>query len=399
MLGFGKKETAPLEKPVDASASIPVTAIPADFYGGANPTITFKEVAKVITAREEGTMTPGDKKALDSATAAGSGAPLHPASVASSHKKIALLGGGLFVLFVAGAAGYYFLTAKKPTPKPVAKAPQIAVPVEPVPVISSTPVVAEPVITPPAPPQTISDARLEFPSILLGRSADLDNDGLTDLEEEIFSTDTTIPDTDEDTHTDSTEVFFLYNPNGKEPIRLIESAVVKEYVNPAVNYRLYYPATWLADSIDAGFLDVLFSTANGDNIEVRVFEKDSNQSFADWFAVNAPQEQYGSLVDFETRFGDKALRRSDKLVYYFVSGSRVYVMVYHATNATIVSYPAVLEMMARSFRVDGQSFIVPPQQPLTVVPEPAPAESGAITTSTLETTTTTQEAPATGITL
>jgi hypothetical protein len=56
-------------------------------------------------------------------------------------------------------------------------------------------------------------------------------------------------------------------------------------------------------------------------------------------------------------------------------------------------------MMARSFRVDGQSFIVPPQQPLTVVPEPAPAESGAITTSTLETTTTTQEAPATGITL
>jgi hypothetical protein len=398
MLGFGKKETAPLEKPIDASASVAVTAIPADFYGGANPTITFKEVAKVITAREEGTMTPGDKKALDTATAAGSGAPLHPANLASNHKKIAFLGGGLFILFVAGATGYYLLTAKKPTPKPVAKAPQIAVPVEPVPVISSTPVVVEPVVTPPPPP-TISDARLEFPSILLGRSADLDNDGLTDLEEEIFSTDTTIPDTDEDTHTDGTEVFFLYNPDGKEPVRLIESPTVKEYVNQAVNYRLYYPATWLADSIDAGFLDVLFSTTNGDNIEVRVFEKDSNQSFADWFAVNAPQEQYGSLVDFETRFGDKALRRSDKLVYYFVSGSKVYVMVYHTTNATIVSYPTILEMMARSFRVDGQSFVLPSQQPLTVIPEPAPNEESAVVTSTLETATTTEEVPATGITL
>ncbi len=75
-------------------------------------------------------------------------------------------------------------------------------------------------------------------------------------------------------------------------------------------------------------------------------------------------------------------------------------MVYHTTNATIVSYPAVLEMMARSFRVDGQSFVLPPQQPLTVVPEQAPTEEVVNTTSTLETTaTTTQEAPTAGITL
>ncbi len=383
---FGQKQDNQIVEP---QLDIAVTTIPTDFYAGANPTITFKHVEKVVQANEQGLLTPADKKALDKATAVGSGQELHPANVLGNRKKLFLIGGGLFSLFVAGAGGYYWLQ-NKPTAPTTNQTPIAIVPTPvDVEVPSTTPFVAPATTTEQIPVVvTNPDSSIEFPALLLSKSFDLDNDGLTDLEEEMYKSDSGNPDTDSDGYLDGSEVFHLYNPIGKEPIKLIESEVVKEFTNPSFGYTLYYPISWVAGNVDQEYRDMLFNSVNGENVEVRVFDKQSAMTFADWFAVHASDQKYGDLNDFETRFGDKGSRRYDKLVYYFATPNRVFVLVYHPTiGASTINYAATIEMMARSFTVSGQSFdVIPLQTALTSPVTEIPSEPIGITQTTPETT-------------
>lgn len=373
---FGNKEEGVVTEP---QLDVAVTTIPTDFYAGANPTITFKHVEKVIQANEQGLLTPADKKALDKATAVGSGQELHPANVFGNRKKLVLIGGGLFTIFLLGTGGYYWLQSKPvlpATPVETTPAPVVVVEVPPILPVVVIPTTTEQIADT---TQIIPDSSIEFPALLLSKSVDLDNDGLTDQEEAVYKSDPGNPDTDSDSHLDGTEVYFLYNPTGKEPIKLIESEVVKEFTNPSFGYTLYYPSNWVAGNVDQEYRDMLFSTISGENIEVRVFDKADTMSFADWLAVTTLDQKYGDLTDFETRFGDKGSRRYDKLVYYFTTLNRVYILVYHPViGATTVNFPATLEMMARSFTVSGQSLeAIPAQTALTspateIQPEPVP---------------------------
>jgi hypothetical protein len=194
---------------------------------------------------------------------------------------------------------------------------------------------------------------LDFPSILLGDSVDGDTDGLTDKEEaDVFNTDPGVPDTDNDGYQDGHEAYYLYNPAGKEPERLIEAGFFKEYENPQWHYKIYYPSMWALGNIDNEYRDILWSTLTGENIELQTITKDPQQSFSDWFSEWAPGEKYGDLVKFETYFNVQGYNRPDYLVYYFPTTDRVYVLVYHNTpDTTVINYRTVLKTMARSFRL------------------------------------------------
>ncbi|MBU2509676.1 fibronectin type III domain-containing protein, partial [Patescibacteria group bacterium] len=56
---------------------------------------------------------------------------------------------------------------------------------------------------------------------------DTDSDGLSDLEEVLYGTNSKSPDTDADGFLDGNEVFHLYNPAGTAPVKLLDSALVK----------------------------------------------------------------------------------------------------------------------------------------------------------------------------
>lgn len=363
---FGNKQENLVPEP---QLDVAVTTIPTDFYAGANPTISFKQVEKVVQANEKGLLTPADKKALDKATATGSGQEMHPVNVLGNRKKLILIGGGLFGLFIVGTGSYYWLQSKPPA----VVQNQVPVVVDQTPVIvdttSSTPVISvdtsstEQIVA----STKASDDIIEFPSMLLSKSADSDNDGLTDQEEDIYKSDSSNPDTDSDGYLDGSEVFHLYNPTGKEPIKLIESEVVQQFDNPTFGYSLYYPINWVPGNVNLDYRDMLFTAVSGENIEVRVFDKNATETFADWFGVNAPDQKYGDLTSFETRFTDKGSRRYDKLAYYFATPTHVFILVYHPTiGATTINFAATLEMMARSFKNDGQSFEeITTQQALT----------------------------------
>ena len=371
---FEKKATTNQE----TDQTINVQTIPADFYGGVNPVVKFKRVEKEVLLESKPKLTAPEKKMLDKSMAAGSGSLLHPANILTNKKYAIIFGSSLFVVIIAGVSVYYYLQFRQK--------PKISLPEQPN-IIVEIPVVQEPVavetpteeaVVPTTTPVSLAEAPLEFPSVLLGDSPDLDKDNLTDTAEELFGTDPSKPDTDEDSFNDGHEVFYLYNPAGKEPLKVVDSGYVNDYNNPVFGYKVFYPSTWAIGNVDESYRQVLFSTITGENIELRVIDRLPNQTFADWFAQWAPNEQYQNLADFQTKLGESGKNRADNLVYYFMDDSRVYVMVYHTTDSNVVNYRSVMVMMARSFRSSGftPSEVVAPSTETSAFPTEMPATTG-----------------------
>ncbi len=353
---FGKK-TKMEESPIIAK----VHTIPMEFYGGANPAVKFKKVEKEVTVDAANhVLTRAEKSMLHQTTAAGAGKRWHPANFFASQKFLFWSIGGLFILFVASAGFYYFWQWR--STQPIVLPPAPAVTYQPP---AETPaVVTEPVVIPTTtittPLVSLAEDFLDFPSLLLGDSADLDKDGLADKsEEEVFQTDAGASDTDSDQYADAIEIYNLYNPAGFTPVRIIDSGLVKDYSNPNFGYQIYYPAQWALGVVDAGARDVLFSTLTGENIEMRVFDLEGGQEFSGWFTKWAAREKFSDLAPFESAFKEKGVKRSDGLVYYFSDRTHVYVMLYHTTDSNVINFRSAITMMARSFRLQGNTVALP----------------------------------------
>lgn len=379
---FGKKQdkTEPLP-------DIQVTTIPADFYAGVNPTVKFKEVEKTIELK------PAEKKEFEKKAAAGGEVLAHPANFLTSKKFFIIAGISLFVLFAAGAGAYYWYQGKKTQAQvvpPQAIKPIVTATVPETP--ATTTEQAAPTSTPEEIPQ-VKETAIEMPSKLLGESVDFDADRVSDVAEEIFGTDPSNPDTDEDKYPDGHELYYLYNPNGFEPKKIIDSGFVQEYTNNPFGYSLYYPKNWTFGSVDAESRDVLFSVITGENIEVKVLDLTPGQTFADWLTQNAPDELVSDYSDMTSRFGSAGKMRNDGLAYFFLSGEKLVALVYHTTDSNIVNYKIVLEVMARSFEFTSPLEMMPGLPAATeFIPEPL---SPTGTTSTEMITPTTTEETAT----
>jgi hypothetical protein len=353
---FGKtKDTI---KPKNVAPEVQIITIPDEFFAGADPTVRFKKTEKVVDLNKNaGTVAPNEreKRELDAVTAKGS---------LLTGTKVWIIGGIiLFVLAVAGASLYYWWTGRQTTtPKPVVKNNPVVVTVHPTSTVVTQPTGTAPtttVTTTPETPVVVKEPNLELPSKLSMESADVDNDGVSDAAEEIFGSDPGNPDTDADSYNDGHELYYLYNPNGIEPMKVIDSGAVKLFKSGNFNYSLYYPTNWLAASVDIEGRQMLFTTLNGEYVEARIFDMAPGQSLAEWFAAAAPSDSLSGYTDVESRFGAKGKMRSDGLVYLYVSGQRIYALVYHEIQENLVSYKKVLEVMARSFKVESAASALP----------------------------------------
>lgn len=373
MFGLEKKPSV-----IDDAAELEVRTMPPDFYGGVNPAIKFKKAEKeiIVGAPRAPELTPSEKLLRDKAAAVGAGAPMHPVNLFASKKFLFIAGAAVFLLATLGISWYYWnQAAKNRAARLAVTPPALITPVEEQPIVETpvevaTSTIEEATTTPITP----AEARIVFPSRFLSEAADLDKDDITDVAEEIFGTDPSKADTDADGYSDGHEVFNLYNPAGKEPMKLVESGAVLEYTNPVYNYRLYYPKDWAVGNTTPDYKDVLFSALGGENLEVRVFEFDAETpDYDSWVGKWGPQEA-SLMVAFKNKFGDPGLNRDDFLVYYFVDSRAVYAVVYHPVDAnTPINYRSVAKMFARSFRLPGSSAVLPDQEAL--VPETAPAAS------------------------
>mgnify|MGYP001598322476 FL=1 len=202
---------------------------------------------------------------------------------------------------------------------------------------------------------------MEFPNVQLLDSADLDSDSLTDVEEETFGIDPSKWDTDGDGYYDGQEAFNLYNPQGIAPMKIIDSGLVKEYINPTWQYRLYYPAQWALGTVEAEANHVLFSALSGDFVEVVAEKMNASETFADWFARKAVGQQFSDLQEFTNRFQENGWKRSDDLAAYFVREDNVFVLIYHPGNLDTIPYRHIMKMIMQSFRPAKTVVTIPEQ--------------------------------------
>ncbi|HRY36945.1 MAG TPA: hypothetical protein P5230_03680 [Candidatus Magasanikbacteria bacterium] len=361
---FGKKQDNLLPE-----SSITVNTIPDDFYGGKNPVVNFKNVLSEVDFKKDKTekLTPQEKKIFFTKTAAGAEGDWHLTNLFTNSKFLAVFAGLIFFATILIFGGYYYWKNYFNVQQPeVSDNGFIDITVLPTTTIENNlinsssveiPVISEPQTT--TLEVVIKELPLDFPSTLLAESADLDEDGLTDLAEEEFQTDPGDFDTDKDKYPDGVEIFNLYNPKGFEPQKLIDSGLVKSYENPNFGYRLQIPIHWAIGSVDEEERQILFSTLSGENIEVRVSDLKEGEDFNAWFTRMALNQDFTALKDFETRSKYLGKVRDDGLVYYFVYNNKVYVLLYHTTDSSIVNYKSVFALLARSFdfQINNQTVL------------------------------------------
>lgn len=339
-----------------------IKTIPKDFYGGADPVIKFKKTEKQVEFKKEKPIVP-DRQFVKATKP-----PMVPdkkKSAVASRKFLVIF--AIIIFFaVCAVLGFYYWWKYKQVGETV------TIPREEETLggaVQTSTAGAEnlPSSTATSTTSTASEEEqvevpntfIEYPSLLIGYGDDFDGDELSDFEEEIFSSDPTVVDTDKDGYADGHEVSYLYNPVGVEPRNLIDSGKVIDYVNPVYGYKMYYPADWVVGSLNLDGDMVLFSALNGENIEVRTVDIVAGETFEDWFSRWGKNESLSRLRDFTGVYNEQGLRRDDGLVYYFVDHvqRKVIIILYHVSDLPVANYRMILNMMAKSFRLEGNTFI------------------------------------------
>lgn len=353
MFGLKKKEKQE-DQPVDAH----IETMPEIFYGGHDPLVyrTSPQPTKVETPRPQTLPSIPPSAPRQTLPYPSSQAPTMPSVPPSSSffsKKWVWISASVVLIFVIGGIIWYYIQQARPGKQPVrpgqislsTRTAPLPTPPQPPPPSAPPPEETVPTTTPARP-----GGLIDFPRLALVDSSDLDGDELTDVEEELFGTDTGIWDSDGDSYYDGQEVLNLYNPKGTAPIKLIDSGLIREYRNPTSGYHLYYPKAWQLDSVSEDNAQVIITGTTGDFIEIRSVPREAGDTFERWFAVNAPRQKITDLETVANRFGVSLKVRTDKLVAYVEDTAHILVMTYHPFDSGPIRFRHIMQLIIQSIQ-------------------------------------------------
>ncbi len=289
-----------------------------------------------------------------------------------NNKKLILIIVVLVVVLglMAGAAYLFTESLRKEAAEPKATPAVTPTPSANVPVANVPPVNVPPVNVPPSPvcgngtcetgeSSATCSSDCPLPPVapparpaVLPLALDTDADGLTDIEEGLYSTDYLKSDMDDDSYIDGLEVLNLYNPAGVAPQKIEETDLVKIYSNPTYNYTIFYPASWLARALgETTSEEVMFTSATGEFIQVIVEDNLSNLPPLDWYLAEAPGTNPSEVGGVTTKSGLSGVKSPDGLTAYFSAGGKIYVLSYNVGIKTELNYKSTFEMMIKSFKL------------------------------------------------
>jgi len=185
-------------------------------------------------------------------------------------------------------------------------------------------------------------------------SQDADNDSLTDVEEDLYTTEKRKPDTDNDGYIDGQEIINNFNPKAAGAAYLSNSGLVNTYINPNYNYEVLYLKDWLARPTSESTAEVVFQSATGEYIQITVEENSNGQDLVEWFVAKNSLADVGTLQRQTLKSGLEALISADKLTYYLIETEkkdRVYIISYNIGNKTSVNFLTTFSMMINSFKL------------------------------------------------
>lgn len=285
-------------------------------------------------------------------------------------KLLFIIFGSLFGLAIIGTVVFLLMSrpASAPVQPSVTQAP--AAPAEPeTPSVPETPqeqgeqqpvVEPEKVETPAVPATPVPVAETVVP--LLG--IDADKDGLTDLEERLYSTNPQAEDTDSDSFLDGDEVKNLYDPLRGEQNRLDVSGLVNTYTNQTYQYALLYPSSWPAQTTDRTDRELMITSATGEFFTVTVVPNPNRLTPLDFYASQAEPGVDTSRLQSYTYDTWSGVMTENSLTVYMTRNEGaeakqtvMYVMQYHLNTKNELNFIATMQMMLRSFIFTDLSFV------------------------------------------
>lgn len=268
--------------------------------------------------------------------------PPVPASGLPAKKRrlppVVLFGGGFF-LFIALGAGIILWTLREPTPVvPV-------VPTNQVTTNTTNTSKPEPVVVPvePAPVEDVSPTG----------GADADSDGLTDIEEILFGSNSRNPDSDSDTYLDGNEVYHLYNPRGDAPGLLIDTGFARLFRTEGLDFQVTYPSRWIVQLLSAPQEGVVFKVPTGEFVQVSKEQKDPALDIASWYLTQDPTAEASQITPLTTRNGYSGVLSPDSMTAYLNNDDAVYVISYHLGSVKAINFLTTYQMMVNSFDLNN----------------------------------------------
>jgi len=223
-------------------------------------------------------------------------------------------------------------------------------------------------------------------SLSLLASNDEDRDGLTDNEEILFGTNQKLVDTDGDVYKDKEEIKNFYSPINAKKIRLWEEKLISTYENKNYGYKIYYPASWIIDSIDPEDpADIMVSSSQNEFVNIIVEEKRAVDSLSSWYLAKAPSVKFNEIKGYKNYNKLAVIESPDAFTVYIenVDKTKVFVINYNIGLKEEAGFGSVFEMIVNGFQfIDiasnlepEESKIVEPTNPLAVEPPEELGES------------------------
>jgi len=203
----------------------------------------------------------------------------------------------------------------------------------------------------------LEGVKTEEPRVLapsISSSQDLDADGLTDVEEQIYQTNPNNPDTDADGSPDGLEVINLNNPKGEGAISL--SGLINVYTNPTWQYKFFYPAGWLVKALpETENRQIMVVTNTGEFFEILVEDNNGQLSPKDWYLEKSPGVN-PLLIKEDIVGGLNGAWSADGLNLYLSKGDKIYILSYDVGTETLANFKSTFQMLIKSFGFINSSF-------------------------------------------
>jgi hypothetical protein len=283
-------------------------------------------------------------------------------------------------LLVMGAAVYlvyaFLINPKKAPVAPVVNKPNVSVPVKTedvkkpevkieakpatttttssVPVIpiatTTAPVASSTTVISPIATTTIPVVTSTPPVIATGPIVDVDNDSISDAEELLFGTNSTVIDSDGDGYSDKSELEGLYNPAGTG--RLSANPSIVQYKDAIKKYSVLYPSRWRTQAVGDS---VIFSSADNSFVQLVVEANSDKKSVLTWY-----NEQFtdspATLSDVVVKNGWEGIYHQGKQIFYLtdLDKNNVHTFSYVPEKEGDMTYYNIFQMMINSFSLEGK---------------------------------------------
>lgn len=187
---------------------------------------------------------------------------------------------------------------------------------------------------------------------------DSDSDGLSDVEETVFGTDSRVPDTDRDGFLDGNEVFHLYNPAATAPVRLVDSGLVTPLVSPT-GWSLFVARGWTSTLDVADGSRATIRSGQGETYRIELVDNPQNQPLLEWYLAQNPGVASTAPRAITTKGGLEGLLGADRLDAFFAWDGKVFKIVYDNGAKPFINFRTTFEMMLNSLRLSGAPVLSP----------------------------------------